>query len=61
VSSRLNGCTKFIRTEGALRPIVLILTMLIAGILVKLDVAWFATIAVAVLCFLLAGARQGLQ
>jgi hypothetical protein len=35
--------------------------MLIAGILVKLYIAWFATVAVAVLCFLLAGVRRGPQ
>jgi hypothetical protein len=35
--------------------------MLITGIFVKLGGAWFAAIAVAVLCFLLAGLRQSSQ
>lgn len=44
-----------------LRPVVVILVMLAAGILIKFGEAWLATFVAATLCLMLAGMRRGPQ
>ena len=47
--------------ERGLRPVLVISTILIVGILTKLGAAWLGMIVAAMLCVLLVGMRHGPQ